>query len=231
MLEVVTNLLTRSKLVNSEIYLASKPDLQDNWQMAKRRTVALVVDWAISSGIVSIPIVFNLGTLPEFSASISFVQCLGHALAKDHVVLVSLVLLLTPIPIIYLRLCFRVFMHSQTPGEMLMGLVTDFRRRNSSGWMNEILYGLAQYWYIFCSCVMGTIAFYLAMMLIVVVWSVLISPWTVKSVLFFFLFLWPVFILHPLLLFHLRGSRRRFSANADRFLDLEVQPVSRGKEV
>ncbi len=230
MLEVVTNLLTRSKLVNSEIYVASRPDLQDNWQMARRRTAALVVDWAISSGIVSIPIMFNLGTLPEFSASITFVQCLGHALAKDHVVLVSLVLLLTPIPIIYLRLCFRVFMHSQTPGEMLMGLVIDFRRKNSSGWMNEILYGLAQYWYIFCSCLMGTIAFYLAMMLIVGVLSLLISPWTVKSVLFFLLLLWPVCILQPLLLFHLSGSRRRFAVNADRFLDLEVQPLSRGKE-
>jgi hypothetical protein len=122
-------------------------------------------------------------------------------------------------------------MHSQTPGEMLMGLVTGFRRKNSSGWMNEILYGLAQYWYIFCSCVMGTIAFYLAMMLIVGVLSVLISPWTVKSVLSFLLLLWPVCILQPLLLFHLSGSRRRFAANADRFLDLEVQPVSRGKEV
>lgn len=201
MLEVVTNLLTRSKLVNSEIYVTSRPDLQDNWQMARRRTAALVVDWAISSGIVSIPIMFNLGTLPEFSA------------------------------IIYLRLCFRAFMHSQTPGEMLMGLVTDFRRKNSSGWMNEILYGLAQYWYIFCSCLMGTIAFYLAMMLIVGVLSVLISPWTGKSVLFFLLLLWPVCILQPLLLFHLSGSKRRFAANADRFLDLEVQPVSRGKEV
>jgi hypothetical protein len=31
--------------------------------MAKRRTAALVVDWAISSGIVSIPIMFNLGIL------------------------------------------------------------------------------------------------------------------------------------------------------------------------
>ncbi len=217
--------------MNSEIYVAPRPDLQDNWRMAKRRTAALVVDWAISSGIVSIPIMFNLGTLPEFSASFGFVQRLGYALAKDHVVFISLVLLLTPVPIIYLRLCFRVFMRSQTPGEMLLGLAIELRRMNSDHWMNEILYGLAQYWYILCSCVMGTIAFYLAMMLIVGVLSVLISPWTVKSVLFFFFLLWPVCILHPLLLFHFSGSKRRFAANADRFLDLEVQPVSRGKEV
>ena len=215
--------------MNSEIYVAPRPDLQDNWQMAKRRTAALVVDWAISSGIVSIPILFNLGTLPEFSASFGFMQRLGHALAKDHVVLVSLVLLLTPIPIIYLRLCFRVFMHSQTPGEMLLGLVTEFKRKNSARWMNEILYGLAQYWYILCSCALGTIAFFLAMMLIVGFLVVFISPWTIKAVFIFFYLLWPVCILQPLLLFHFSGSRRTFAAHADRFLDLEVQPVSRGK--
>ena len=205
--------------------------MTDNWRMAKKRTAALVIDWAISSGIVSIPIMFNLGALPQFSVSYNFMRHLGQALAKDHVVLVSLVLLLTPIPIIYLRLCFRVFMHSQTPGEMLLGLVTEFRRKNSDRWTNEILFGLVQFWYILCSCVMGTFAFYVAMMLLMGVLFNSSSLWIAEFAGFLFWLLWPVCILHPLLLFHFTSSRSTFAVSFDHLLGLEVDFVQRGKQV
>ena len=229
----------------SEICAASKPDLRDNWLMAKKRTAALVIDGAISSGIVSIPILFNLSTLPAFSASFGFIQRLGHALAKDDVVLVSLILLLTPIPIIYLRLCFRVFMNSQTPGEMLMGLVMEFKRKNSSRWMNEILYGIAQYWYVLCSFALGTIAFWIAMMsllcfaglfllLLVLpllqkfefIFSYLFWSWSFVSPLLFYS-LWIASVFHALVLCHFTSSRSTFSVNADHLLGGEVDFMRR----
>jgi len=216
--------------VNSEIYVAPRPDLQDNWQMAKRRTAALVVDWAISSGIVSIPILFNLGTLPEFSASFGFMQRLGHALAKDHVVLVSLVLLLTPIPIIYLRLCFRVFMHSQTPGEMLMGLVIDFRRKRINRWMNEIDYGCVQYFYVLCSCVLGTIAFFVATTVLFGFFGQLIYSLGIQFGIVLCYLLWGACILHSLLLCHFTSSKQTFAVNAEHLLGLEVDFLKRGNQ-
>ncbi|MBP9809732.1 hypothetical protein KBF38_15640 [bacterium] len=42
--------------MNSEIYVPPWPDLQDNLRTAKKRTAALIIDCAISGGIVSIPI-------------------------------------------------------------------------------------------------------------------------------------------------------------------------------
>ena len=190
--------------------------------MAKKRAAALVIDGIISSGIVSIPILFNLSTLPAFSASFGFVQRLGHALAKDHVVLVSLVLLLTPIPIIYLRLCFRVFMNSQTPGEMLMGFVTEFKRNNSSRWMNEILYGVAQYWYVLCSFVLGSIAFFVGGTVLFGFFGMLIYPLGKQFTVVLCYLLWGACILHALLLCHFTSSQRTFAANADHLLGLEV---------
>ncbi|MFA7339699.1 MAG: hypothetical protein WC028_23155 [Candidatus Obscuribacterales bacterium] len=217
--------------MNSEIYVAPRPDLQDNWRMAKRRTAALVVDWAISSGIVSIPIMFNLGTLPEFSASFDFMQRLYHAIAKDHVVLYSVALLFTPVPIIYLRLCFRVFMRSGTPGEMLMGLMIDFRRKNSSGWMNEILYGLAQYCYVLCSCVLGTIAFFVATTVLLGFFGQLIYSLGIQFGIVLCYLLWAVCILHSLLLCHFTSSKQTFAVNAEHLLGLEVDFVKPGNHV
>ncbi len=209
----------------SEICAASKPDLRDNWRMAKKRAAALVIDGAISSGIVSIPILFNLSTLPAFSASFGFIQRLGHALAKDHVVLVSLVLLLTPIPIIYLRLCFRVFMNSQTPGEMLMGFVTEFKRKRIRRWMNEIDYGCVQYFYVLCSSVLGTIAFFVVSMVLFGFFGMLIYPLGRQFAAVLCYLLWCVCILHSLLLCHFTSSQRTFAANADHLLGLEVDFV------
>lgn len=206
----------------SEICAAPKPDLLDNWRMAKKRAAALVIDGAISSGIVSIPILFNLSTLPAFSASFGFIQRLGHALAKDHVVLVSLILLLTPIPIIYLRLCFRVFMNSQTPGEMLMGLATEFKRKRFNRWMNEIDYGCVQYFYVLCSGVLGTIAFFVVSTVLFGFFGMLIYPLGIQFAAVLCYLLWGVCILHSLLLCHFTSSQRTYAANADHLLGLEV---------
>ena len=122
-------------------------------------------------------------------------------------------------------------MHSQTPGEMLLGLVTEFRRKNSDRWTNEILFGLVQFWYILCSCVMGTFAFYVAMMLLMGVLFNSSSLWIAEFAGFLFWLLWPVCILHPLLLFHFTSSRSTFAVSFDHLLGLEVDFVQRGKQV
>jgi len=188
--------------------------------MARKRAAALMIDLGISSGIVSIPIFFNIGVLPRFAISFDFMRNLYHAISQDHVVLLSIALLFTPVPLIYLRLCFRVFMHSRTPGETALGLVAEFR--NHSGLvMKEIFLGFAQYCYVLLSFVLGTFAYGLAMTVLLGTIGFILLRFGSMAMVLSYLF-WPVSIIHALVLCHFTSSRSTYSVNADHLLGLKV---------
>lgn len=84
----------------------------------------------------------------QYILTTNFAEKFKEAFAHDPVVGIALCLFFTPLPLIYWRLFFEVFMHTRTPGELLVGVGSFCKDTDVVEWANEIAHGLLQYFYL-----------------------------------------------------------------------------------
>jgi len=118
-------------------------------RVASKRALALMVDYIMISAIVLIPLAFRTIVTSKFGP-----------LFDVYAVILGVILLVTPLPIIYWRLFFKVFMRVCTPGEQILGIASFSRHSGSALWASEIGYALIQYGQVAVGLIGGFLIYY-----------------------------------------------------------------------
>ncbi len=104
-----------------------------------------VIDLFSIALVVLIPLFYHTAAREVFN-SIDFSFDVVKFLSKSYgTTTIGLALVLTPLPIIYLRLFFKRIMKTPTPGETIAGITSYSIAPGFKGIMQESLYGLSQY--------------------------------------------------------------------------------------
>ncbi|MFA6558036.1 MAG: hypothetical protein WCT03_16575 [Candidatus Obscuribacterales bacterium] len=102
--------------------------------------------------ITLIPMIYYIAAHEIFSAANQFV--LSGRLNLDHIEfyikpygssMISLMLAISPLPIVYFRFFFKRLMKTATPGESIVGIASYATSPGIEGLLQESLFGLAQY--------------------------------------------------------------------------------------
>ncbi|MBP6745349.1 hypothetical protein KA344_08940 [bacterium] len=104
-----------------------------------------VIDLFSIALVVLIPLFYHTAAREVFN-SIDFSFDVVKFLSKSYgTTTIGLALVLTPLPIIYLRLFFKRLMKTPTPGETIAGITSYSTASGIEGVIQESLYGLSQY--------------------------------------------------------------------------------------
>ncbi len=130
--------------MKNKVHSSSKPVVISNrLSMSIRRSLALLVDLTIASLFCLTPTICQI-----FSGGILILNGDFLSLAqKNAAASILFALMLTPLPLLYLRFVFKMWLHSNTPGERITGIIN-----NGSGqsmWSREQSCGLWQYVLVF----------------------------------------------------------------------------------
>ncbi len=197
---------------------------------ALRRNIAMMLDLIIANSFMLLPAIV-LGFRGGFRPDFGFFFDPSEALAQNGAAAsIMFALLCTPLPLIYLRIFFKVFKNGKTPGESLAGIVSYSTQTGLSKWVCQLSYGLCQYLMFVFSLVAST---YLSFIGACFFGMLLGSP---RDELFdgtgwFILILWPLTIFLIWLLFHLSFSRKSYQALADYKMNAEVRPEMRQPQI
>ncbi len=133
-------------------------------QLALLRGASLAIDFVLVGTLALVPMLFHGGALelPNIGFNKETLEVIAKANGAS---LIGVFLALTPLPIIYLRLLFKRVMKSPTPGEAIVGITSYSNSAGIEGAIQEILYGLAQYFMSAFALVFGCLAAFIATLL------------------------------------------------------------------
>lgn len=110
-------------------------------EVAFKRALALLIDYIVISSIVLIPAAFHSAS----SWPIDYIS-----------------LLLTPLPLVYWRLFFKVMARINTPGEQITGIASFAKRFGPVRWASEIGCALNQYFQLVTGLSVAVLTFILS---------------------------------------------------------------------
>lgn len=169
-------------------------------KIARKRALALLIDFVLISCIVLIPLAFRTIFTSKFGP-----------LFDVYAVILGVILLITPLPIIYWRIFFKVFMRICTPGEQILGIASFARHPGSARWASEIGYALIQY----SQIAMGLFAGAMTYMAVIVLTQSYIGAMCAAPLIFFL----------PLYYGHFAASSQSYESSADIALAREVKAM------
>lgn len=124
----------------AHIEVATQANLTPVPLVALMRGTGHVIDLFSIALVVLIPLFYHTAARVDFSFDVL------KFLSKSYgTTTIGLALVLTPLPIIYLRLFFKRIMKMPTPGETIAGITSYSIASGFKGIMQESLYGLSQY--------------------------------------------------------------------------------------
>lgn len=144
--EQQTNYFPQTCAASSTDAEAVDISFDDRTVVASRRSLALLIDYAIVFAICATPGLYRIFAGVILETNNKVIQSFAHA-AIHHGLAAAILffLLATPIPIIYLRITFRTLLNRCTPGEHIAGVTTYAQGNSSNSWLQSSRSGFAQY--------------------------------------------------------------------------------------
>ncbi len=125
--------------------------------VACKRSLAMCLDLFGATAISCIPAVFQMGASGKPQGVFDCLLFMKDGLSSGGLgASLLVVLVFTPIPIVYWRIFFKAVMNGPTPGETIAGIVTYSTKAGLSKWANEIRWGLGQYLLLLISTICAT---------------------------------------------------------------------------
>jgi hypothetical protein len=186
------------------------------WITALRRCIALAIDSLCLTILLLIPTFFLALASPGFELTYDAVLDFSHAIARQGApAAIGQLLLLTPIPLIYLRVTFKYFHGWNTPGEAITGLSSRSSMPGLAGLAHESFYGLLQYAGLLFCCMFGLIGPFLAVFVLFFVFGLGLRPLSYDFVLPLLIVLWSLTTALFLTIAYLPKSKTDLTSSID----------------